>query len=433
VSIGSQGELFSVLASGELDRLVGTEETDWLDFKKTAYRLDDVREKWELAKDVSAFANSRGGCIVMGVETRREQHQITDVATAIRPIKRVLVNPQRYLDVIDEWCFPHIEGVTPHWFPREGPDGLFVLEIPAQPDRSRYVLVTHSVGDDGRELNAMMITRRDGSRVVTLTPGEVHRLINDGLRSASALTQIKSEDDSRPDNEIEALVSAQHWEEMPVFFLQAIPSSTARLDRFYESEGVRGALTRHVPVRNHVAGFNLRVLGDVNVAEGAIEYLADSRRCIRIDPSGLFTFGALATSDYLAWGTSSWAEPGTREVWLNSIALVETTLEFYRFLAAEIMPSTPAGTTWTSRVVCQRFDEGLVHLRPGPPNANALPMINPPRASSGDWIQQVPVSGQPERDAFTALTEIYALFGLPKRDIPFVEGDSISLDRLRTL
>jgi len=50
--------------------LVGTEESDQLDFKLAPYVLDAPHQKWELAKDVAAFANRRGGVIVIGYSDR---------------------------------------------------------------------------------------------------------------------------------------------------------------------------------------------------------------------------------------------------------------------------------------------------------------------------------------------------------------------------
>ncbi len=46
---------------------IGCPESAQLDFKEGWYRLDEDREKWELAKDVAAMANSAGGYIIRGV------------------------------------------------------------------------------------------------------------------------------------------------------------------------------------------------------------------------------------------------------------------------------------------------------------------------------------------------------------------------------
>lgn len=146
----------------------------------------------------------------------------------------------------------------------------------------------------------------------------------------------------------------------------------------------------------------------------------------------MFTLGALATPEYLAWGTGTWNTPATIQVWLNSIALVETAVEFFRFVEQDLVRAAPSNTTWHARVLCRRFDRGPVCLRAGPPTMG-FPMLKPPVASASDWEGQVAVSGNPEADAFAALVEVYALFGLPESAIPYSDGAAISVEQLRTV
>jgi len=71
--------------------LVGTEESDQLDFKLAPYVPDAPHQKWELAKDVAAFANRRGGVIVIGVHTERRPNKIIELAGEIRPVRKAVV------------------------------------------------------------------------------------------------------------------------------------------------------------------------------------------------------------------------------------------------------------------------------------------------------------------------------------------------------
>jgi hypothetical protein len=431
----SQGDLFAALARGSFDDLIGTQEADWLEFKLTGYQVDRPRWKWALARDVAALANSRGGCLVLGVETRRESDEITDTAVAVRPIRRSTVDPQKYLDTVHGLFYPHVDGIRTHWFPPSGTEeAIFVIEVPPPASQTGFVLVTRTLVEEDRELTAFTVVRRDGTRVVTLTPGEIHRLLADGQRSSISTAPVNgSEVDRRPDQILDELELAQEWGELAVLFLQAIPSTTSRLAGFYEEDGMRGALGRHKPVRAGKHGFNLRLHDSLKVDEGALQYLADYRRAIRIERSGLFTFGMLATPAYLAWATEALAQPGTSQAWLNSIALVESVVEFYRFLEQEILPAASPITTWRSRVVGRRFESGQVCLRAGVPSPMALPMMVPTMATAENWEHDVPVSGRPEVDSFQAVEEIYAVFGLGISAIPFTDDGTISFDALNAI
>ncbi len=80
--VDSIPELFDLLAR-DPSGLIGQPEAVWLEFKTSPYQLSDERQKFELAKDVSAMANADGGVILMGVETQKDERRQEDVATAI--------------------------------------------------------------------------------------------------------------------------------------------------------------------------------------------------------------------------------------------------------------------------------------------------------------------------------------------------------------
>ena len=60
------------VSSGRLDALIGMRECLWLDAKGEPYKLGNPRDDAELAKDVVALANARGGLLIIGLETNKE-------------------------------------------------------------------------------------------------------------------------------------------------------------------------------------------------------------------------------------------------------------------------------------------------------------------------------------------------------------------------
>ena len=115
---------------------VGAQETEQVDFKQSPYLLTEDRHKWELAKDVAAFANRRGGVIVVGVETERRSTEIRESARSVRPVRKELVDLPQHRGVIDSWIYPRVEGVDLRWYPPATTEtsGIFLIEIPAQPE-----------------------------------------------------------------------------------------------------------------------------------------------------------------------------------------------------------------------------------------------------------------------------------------------------------
>ena len=134
MAVMTPGQIIDALAKGERDRLTGAEETEQVDFKLAFYALAEARQKWELAKDVAAFANKRGGLIVVGVETERRLNEIVEFVTSIRPVRKDLVDLVQCRGVIDGWIYPRPEGVDLRWYPPEAREqsGVLVIEVPAQ-------------------------------------------------------------------------------------------------------------------------------------------------------------------------------------------------------------------------------------------------------------------------------------------------------------
>jgi hypothetical protein len=79
---------------------VGTAEGEDVEFKESPYQLDQPRQRWELAKDVAALANHRGGVITFGFRTQRAVNQLVDTVVEHRPVPKGLVNWDAYRQVL---------------------------------------------------------------------------------------------------------------------------------------------------------------------------------------------------------------------------------------------------------------------------------------------------------------------------------------------
>jgi len=60
----------AILGSYQFDSLIGLEEDTWLEAKgRNPYDFTTPAGRFELAKDVSAFANADGGILIVGLAT----------------------------------------------------------------------------------------------------------------------------------------------------------------------------------------------------------------------------------------------------------------------------------------------------------------------------------------------------------------------------
>lgn len=76
-------------------------ETQFLEFKREI-KLDSDKDHWEFAKDVSAFANTKGGSIVFGKEDPRQGGQIVG-------IKPETFDADQMQQVVSSKCYPPVD------------------------------------------------------------------------------------------------------------------------------------------------------------------------------------------------------------------------------------------------------------------------------------------------------------------------------------
>ncbi|MEV5898395.1 ATP-binding protein [Streptomyces sp. NPDC052127] len=193
MSADSRVKIVSLLAQQRPEALVGLPESQWVDFKSAGprgpYDLSLEAKKYELAKDVAAFANAGGGLLVCGFKAARRPTDLHETVLRATPFAKQLVNAERYKGIIAEYVRPLVD-VEFHWFedPAEPEVGYLVIEVQALSESERWAVVTRTLSDDGRLVKGgIAIPRRHGDQTEYLPPDEVYRLVNSGLRDTPAI------------------------------------------------------------------------------------------------------------------------------------------------------------------------------------------------------------------------------------------------------
>lgn len=163
-----------LVRAGRWDLLRGQPENDWLDAKSRPYDTANPVWRFELAKDVAAFANrSGGGFIVIGFTTKATPHG--EIITGQREFELHDVSAQTYRNSVARYVYPRVEGFAVEHV--EGPTkgrGIVLLIVPAQSDSSRPFLV-HGVVRQGDVLGAhVLIPVRREDQTGLLDVGGIH-------------------------------------------------------------------------------------------------------------------------------------------------------------------------------------------------------------------------------------------------------------------
>jgi hypothetical protein len=422
------GQIVDLLARGEETRLIATDESEQVDFKLAPYRLDEPHQKWELAKDVAAFANKRGGVIAVGIECERQQNEVIERATRIRRVRKNVVGLQQCRDVIDAWIYPRPQGIDIRWYPPEQTaiEGILVIEVPAQDQHLPPFIVRDMREPDAEFKGAVGIPRRDAERIIWDTAADIHRLITRGRSSVpTGGGGASGEALARAEARVNQTEREQGWANSPVYFLQAVPPrGPETLPGFYDE--VRDELERRPVLRR--SGFARRLRLHPEAVEGGWAMRTDES-LIWAEPDGLLTQAVVAGDDTaLGWYFNQSRKP-EQPLTIHPVALLEVTLEFFRLLYGAIRPRVGV-EGWRYRVLCKRFRAGNVTLPAGGIGEFPFYLGGSNSASSDDWLRLFEDTNDVDRDSFEALSRFYALFGHPPAAIPLSANGRVLEEQL---
>lgn len=423
--------------------MIGQPETSWLEFKGEPYNIDKdfssrERECFELAKDVTAMANVAGGVILIGVRTKQDAEQQQDVADELRPVPAGTVDKKQLQQIVWDWVEPKLNlDIRSHPVPSS--DGaLWSIYVGTQQDRDRpFIIAREFLGEKtspSRNLFAVYI--RVDSQNSPYAPSQIQGWIHAGWRESqedqgrhSALEELPSPalvpSTDLPDqtlaDDVKAIGAAPS---ASYYYVQAIPERPERLQAFYR--GAPDSLHDALLVIPHLrpAGFHLPSgrdqLGVKRTDSGGLRVVWPENESLSALSSGLTT--AVVAQEHLTWASDRMAPRG--ELWINPIALVEFTLEFWRFYVDQIRTRLESSTRTMWRAGMRSLGGELpVHL----PSSFARGSDRQ-RPDNDDFevVWTSTEANDPGRVAFEVLTEVYARFGFAEQLIPWSEEGRVS-------
>lgn len=163
----------SLLEAKSPQLLVGLVESSWFEAKSHSYDLNTHHGALALASDVSRFANSpEGGLLVIGLFTKSRKG--TDVVSGVNSIAPRSLSPRRYLKRIDQLVYPAIVGVQVVRFEWTHDAAVLLIDVPPQQERLKPFLVHGAIVDDHVEGAYISIMQRRGEDAVPVTASAIH-------------------------------------------------------------------------------------------------------------------------------------------------------------------------------------------------------------------------------------------------------------------
>jgi len=195
-----------ILDTQQFDRLIGREEDAWFEAKqRNPYDLTLPTGRYELAKDVSAFANADGGILVVGLTTTRVAETRIEKVIAHDLCTQVDFDVAQYRGIVNEYIYPRIKDLIVRWVPvnQEATRGLGIVEIPLQSSKLKYFLTAKVVEAETQIKQIVFgLAKRINSSNDPLTVDELYRHMQNGKHTVPQTL-------ARLEEKIDALVHAQ--------------------------------------------------------------------------------------------------------------------------------------------------------------------------------------------------------------------------------
>lgn len=448
-----------MLEASEFDAIAGTTEDGSIDFKIEPYQLGSEAGKYELAKDVAAFARTQDeSVIVFPVETEVVADSPFERAVRARPIRRRLVDEKQILDVIRSHVYPGVRGVDVRTFASADDEErcLVAIVVPAQREADQPFLVVSPVGNDGTKIQGWLIGMpvRSGDETEHVRLEQLHELISRGRGLAARVEEIAAmiahpaapaNPEFDPD-ELWAHASSvadrysgelHSWEGRrlpPILILAAAPTHPTTVPTLLRDEGVR-QLLEHPPMTRH-EGWNLGTLSRAELVEGSkLEVRGGHRKLLSLSDDGFFVAIArieeFLSRDRVKTGADAVAHK------VSSLALVEFTHDFVLTFKAiiDFLDPPPEDAYFAVAVIAATGSpDGAVFLPPygvrsiewgyaGAPGAGELP-----DTSDYTWGYTASMSRSAGEIAYPLLEHVYGFFKHASNAIPYLNEERSAVE-----
>ncbi|MET9318569.1 hypothetical protein ABZX12_42720 [Kribbella sp. NPDC003505] len=188
---------FSLVTGGRVDLLLGLRESQWLEVKRDAYRLDDRASCIEAAQDVARLANGGTSALLLcGVKAKRLPgggERITQIA----PFSAAVAQARRLRSVLDNYVYPQVAGLQVTFVTlAETADGVLAIYVPQQAARLRPFLVHGAIAAGKTEGAFISIVSRRDDDSVPITAAQIHPFLA-GALAQDPEDEMDHLDDSR--------------------------------------------------------------------------------------------------------------------------------------------------------------------------------------------------------------------------------------------
>jgi hypothetical protein len=432
-------EVLEKLAAKEFDALVGVSESAWLDAKESPYFLDGLKQKLELAKDVSALANSIGGIIVLGFDTARDALTAGERISEVKPFPLDIVNSDRCRKVIQEYVHPPLDVEITLY---EAADGKGVAAIVVHEGSSKPYIVSKMIDESGRTIGAHFgYFERKQDVIPSITVERIQQQLAAGQQWGSIDQRLQAIESTmnawgKPGppkrtafliteleriSRLKAARLAVGRDDAPLVYYMATPEGECDFPTLLRSRGERVVRLIERPPQLRPQGFEISAGDASEILKGKMRRnMLSGSRLIELWKDGVFIFIAPGDEDFLGWRTHGFDKP----IHISNFVLAESILMFCwltKLIYEEADPKPPA----------LRLTVGFDNLtRPsgsatlGSAPEGKMSFQRNVRKAPGPKLEVYQLAEladfDAERVAYLLMADIYNAFGFDAMNVPYI-------------
>ena len=444
--MNSPNDILQELESGNFDGLIGLPECRWLEAKESPYVLDPLKKRLELAKDVSAMANSGGGIIVIGFDTTRHPLTAGEHISRACPFPLDLINCDQYKKILGSSVYPPLNDVAIHIFenPNRDGKGVAAIFVEGAATSGRPYLVGNVLNEAGQSIGAYFgFFERKQDVIPPVNIATIQHLLSAGQQWASiherllaietnmnswgaaqqAANSVGITDKERSQRIKDARISVGR-DDSPVVYFMASTDGECDFPTLFKSRRERVVRLIENPPQLREQGFEIWADYAAEIIQGRLRRnMIAGHRLIELWKDGLFIYVAPGDEDFLGWRLGSSENP----VRINNFVLAESILVFcwlMRFVFEEADPKPSAIrlavgfeslTRASGPAILSSVPEGSM---PYPFDSRSAP------APDLEVVQRAElVDYDAERLGFLLMEKIYHWFGFDSASVPYIDRE----------
>ncbi len=186
----SQSDFADLFESMDINNILGYKENEIFDVKSEFYNLQDPKSKIEICKDLSAFANYKGGYIIFGCKEKVYENILGSYVYSFVP-EQVIIDENQVRQILQSHVYPNTLGQNIE-FIKFYLGQIYINCIKINSIQSE---VPYLVKNENKQLEYFGYFFRSGDGIPLIDIRYIHELVQKGINYNEYISKVEGKID----------------------------------------------------------------------------------------------------------------------------------------------------------------------------------------------------------------------------------------------